>query len=99
MTIGLNFVALTDHNTISQNLHVEEYESSDFLLIPAEEVTTYYGHANVWGNRKWIDFRRRSMEDFQELIDEVHSQGLLFSINHPEDMDFPDGYWRFKEVS
>ena len=99
MTIGLNFVALTDHNTISQNLHVEEYESSDFLLIPAEEVTTYYGHANVWGNRKWIDFRRRSMEDFQELIDEVHSQGLLFSINHPEEMNFPDGYWRFREVS
>lgn len=97
--IGLDFLALTDHNTVSQNLHIAKYRPSEVLLIPAEEVTTYYGHANVWGNRGWINFRCRTMRDFQELIDEVHTQGLLFSVNHPKAVGYSDSHWKYKEIN
>jgi hypothetical protein len=57
------------------------------LLIPGQEVTTYYGHANVWGLDRWLDFRCRSDADMAQVIAEAHRRGLLFSVNHPK----PDG--------
>lgn len=96
--MGLDFLALTDHNTVSQNLDMTKPRLSEVLLIPGEEVTTYYGHANVWGNREWIDFRCRTRRDFQELIDEAHAKGPLISVNHPKSVDFCDGYWKFRDV-
>lgn len=96
--IGLDFLALTDHNTVSQSLDIAEPRLSEVLLIPGEEVTTYYGHANVWGNGEWVDFRRRTREDFGELIDEAHARDLLISVNHPKSVDFFDGYWKFRDI-
>ena len=96
--MGLDFLALTDHNTVSQSLDIAKPRLSDVLLIPGEEVTTYYGHANVWGNGEWVDFRRRTRKDFKKLIDEVHAKGLLISVNHPKSVDFFDGYWKFWDI-
>jgi hypothetical protein len=55
--MGLQYLAVTDHNTISHHSEVAGLSSSRLFLLPGEEVTTYYGHANVWGLRDWTDLR------------------------------------------
>jgi hypothetical protein len=84
---GLDFVAITDHNTSSHHPYVRAHSDSNLLLIPGQEVTTYYGHANVWGLDHLLDFRCRSDADIAQVIAEAHRRGLLFSVNHPK----PDG--------
>lgn len=59
---GLDFLAVTDHNTTSQQRAIAEREDT-LLLIPGEEVTTHRGHANVWGVWGWADFRARGEAD------------------------------------
>ena len=40
---------ITDHNTISHLAEIAQYQGEGPLLIPGQEITTYYGHANAWG--------------------------------------------------
>lgn len=75
---GLQFLGLTDHNTVS---HHGAIQSDRVLLLWGEEVTTRHGHCNVWGcpPGHWLDFRK----PVRELVSEVHGLGGLLSINHP----------------
>ncbi len=82
---GLDFVAVTDHNTVSHWAHLAAAGGDDLLLIPGQEITTYYGHANVWGARDWQEFRCRDNATMARVIDTVHAGGGLFSVNHPKD--------------
>ena len=84
---GLDFLAVTDHNTTST--YDEERELQPYfdklLLIPGRELTTYSGHANVWGTTEFIDFRaggpnRVSKND---MLAQARALGALVSINHP----------------
>jgi len=89
---GLEFLAITEHNTVS---HLAEYAgcaSPSLLLIPGEEITTYYGHLNAWGITHWHDFRARDAEEMQRIIDHCRAAGAVTSINHPKDKG-PS--WRF----
>ncbi|MBO3752319.1 CehA/McbA family metallohydrolase [Streptosporangiaceae bacterium NEAU-GS5] len=56
---GLDYLAVTDHNTVS---HFPELPIAagvaGIQLIPGQEVTTDQGHAGVLGDVPWIDFRR-----------------------------------------
>lgn len=81
---GLDFLAVTDHNTHSHHRELAELSSLDLLLIPGEEITTYRGHANVWGLEGWVDFRLEQEEDLDALVEHVHARGGLFSVNHPK---------------
>ena len=81
---GLEFLAITDHNTHSHYRKLAGLSSSDLLLIPGEEITTYRGHANVWGVEGWTDFRVEREADLDRLIDQVHARGGVFSVNHPK---------------
>jgi hypothetical protein len=93
--LGLHFLAITDHNTWS---HFEEIAArppdNGALLIPGEEVTTFWGHANVWGLGCWVDFRATDSASMQRTIDWVHERGGLFSPNHPK-KGWP---WEFEGV-
>lgn len=91
---GLDYVAITDHNTTSQRSEVAQLARPGLTVIMGEELTSYYGHANVWNTSEWLDFRMRSQEDARALIDEAHRRGLLFSINHPSSL-WP---WDFKDA-
>lgn len=82
--IGLDFLAVTDHNTVSHHPHLPALESDDLFLIPGQEVTTYYGHMNVWGPRRWCDFRCRTDAEVEAVIRLAHAVGGLCSINHPK---------------
>lgn len=83
---GLDFVALTDHNTVS-HLHdirgLQPYFDR-LLLIPGMEVTTFEGHANVFGLQAPLDFRvGDTVPDWSALLREARARDLLLSVNHP----------------
>ncbi|MCG2590943.1 CehA/McbA family metallohydrolase [Rhodohalobacter sulfatireducens] len=83
---GLDFVAITDHNTVShhQDMTVIQPLFKDLLLIRGQEVTTFYGHSNVYGTSIPLDFRvgfeGQTFEKIQQVAEEA---GALLSINHP----------------
>ncbi len=81
---GLDFLAVTEHNTLSHLPDLARHSGADLLLIPGMEMTTYRGHANVWGIREWLDFRAITDEQMRWLREQVRQMGLLFSINHPK---------------
>lgn len=83
---GLDFLAVTDHNTISHIHEFPAHAGQRPLLIPATEVTTYYGHMNVWGLRAWQEFRCSAADRtaMRAIIDLAHAQGSLCSVNHPK---------------
>ncbi len=90
--IGLDYFALTDHNTISHWDELARLSEAAVpggdpvrpVLIPGEEITMYGGHANVWGLDGWIDFRGSDSERVQRLVEEANRRGSMFSINHPD---------------
>ncbi len=81
---GLEYLGVTDHNTVSHHEALTGLETP-LLLIPGQEVTTSRGHANVWGKTGWLDFRLTDATDVSKLVEHVHENGGLFSINHPKD--------------
>jgi hypothetical protein len=84
---GLDFLAVSDHNTVSQAETLRELQPyfDNLLLIPARELTTFQGHANALGGTAFIDFRLdgRHVRNADQLIAATHAAGALFSINHP----------------
>jgi hypothetical protein len=84
---GLDFIAITDHNTVSHFDEVRELAPyfDKMLMIPGREVTTFDGHANVYGTTEFIDFRLTSkhVPTFNALLGEVEKKHGLLSINHP----------------
>jgi hypothetical protein len=87
---GLDFGAMTDHNLVNPELASGAHP--DFLWLPGEEVTTRWGHLNVWGLDDWLDFRCADLAGMEAIIAEAHRRGALTSVNHPKE-DGPD--WVF----
>ena len=97
--LGLDFLAVTDHNT---STHFEDWTrlaahpealEGPIVLIPGEEVTTYWGHANMWGLREWIDFRCADEASIDAVRRYVLQKGGLISVNHPKCVGPP---WLFR---
>lgn len=84
---GLDFVALTDHNTVSHLQPMREMQPyfDRLLLIPGMELTTFQGHANVFGLQDQVEFRLGSpaLPDWNAVLAQMRRRGLLLSINHP----------------
>jgi hypothetical protein len=82
----LDFLAITDHNTTSHHADLATLQEGlkSLLLLRGQELTTFHGHANVYGTSRPIDFRLgfngRSMSD---VMDDVTHEHALLSINHP----------------
>ncbi|GMQ58793.1 hypothetical protein AN1V17_31890 [Vallitalea sediminicola] len=78
----LDFIALTDHNTFSQN---DDYkEDKDLVIIPGVELTTYKGHANFFGCKQpFSHFRYEDIDDIKKYIEEGKSNDAIVSLNHP----------------
>jgi hypothetical protein len=83
----LDFIAITDHNAMSQYNDERELQPyfDRLLMIPGREITTFYGHANVFGTTDFIDFRLTSshVPEINQMLRVVQRQHGLFSINHP----------------
>ncbi|WP_423601919.1 CehA/McbA family metallohydrolase [Sphingomonas sp. MS122] len=84
---GLDFIAVTDHNTSSHFSGLRELQPyyDRLLLIPGAEITTFGGHANIFGQSRWVDFRVGSLAvpNIAALQNEVAAAGAILSINHP----------------
>lgn len=83
---GLDFVGVTDHNTTSHHHGLVEVQARhpELLLLRGQEVTTFYGHANVYGTSEVIDFRiGHPGVTARRVFAMARSFGALISINHP----------------
>lgn len=101
--LGLDFLAMTDHNVISQNRHLARDADDDVLLLAGEEVTNYFhGHATVSGIAAddWFDFRHSPFgfalptggARIDDLVGAVRAAGGYLSAAHPV---VPWGSWQF----
>jgi hypothetical protein len=92
-SLHLDFLALSEHNTVSQAQVIRELQPyyDALLMLPSREITSFYGHANLLGTFDSFDFRlthKKStwMEEMKRLKD--RSEDTFLSINHP---NFPSG--------
>jgi hypothetical protein len=77
---GMDFIAITDHNTVSHHAELPAAARRyGITLIPGQEVTTAHGHAGVLGATGWIDFRRFP----DDWLEAAERGGGLMSVNHP----------------
>ena len=77
---GLDFLAVTDHNTISHHAELAGAgRRYGITLLPGQEVTTDGGHAGALGDVGWIDFRQEP----DAWLDATEAAGGLLSVNHP----------------
>lgn len=81
----LDFFALTEHNATSHYQTLRELQPlfDRMALISGREITTFYGHANIFGTTDFIDFRASTAEQSQGILREAKRAGGLVSINHP----------------
>jgi hypothetical protein len=82
---GLDFIAVTDHNTMSQANAIRELQPyfDRLLLIPGREITTFSGHANLIGTTAPLDFRVAGDRDWNAVLREAAELQGIVSINHP----------------
>lgn len=92
---GLDFVAVTEHNTVSHLPLLPAHTTSDLLLVPGVEVSTYHGHANVWPATDFVEFRCGTDKQMAQVRDVARERGMLFSINHPKEGGPP---WEFSDL-
>jgi hypothetical protein len=77
---GLDFLAVTDHNTVSHHAELHTAgTAAGVVLVPGQELTTDRGHANAFGDIGWVDFR----EPADDWLSTVDDRGGLLSVNHP----------------
>ena len=76
---GLEFVTLSDHNTVSGLPELDALTTPELLTMGGLELTTFYGHALALGRRSWLDWVHEPMTELAERAD---AEGL-FIIAHP----------------
>lgn len=99
----LDFISLTDHNTVSGLPQHESLASEDLLTMGGLELTTYYGHAVVLGTRKWFEWRLDTEDHFtmQQLAQRVMDSGALFVTAHPMSPGDPECsgcHWEYEDM-
>lgn len=80
---NLDFVTLSDHNTVSGLAQVDALSSPDLLTLGGQELTTFHGHALALGPRSWVDWRIGDGRSMPAIAREVQAAGSLFIIAHP----------------
>jgi hypothetical protein len=82
---GLDFIAISDHNTGAQFNAMRELQPAfdTLLLIPGVEVTTVQGHANVWGATEPIDWIIRPGRTANAIVHDANALKAPISLNHP----------------
>ncbi len=83
---GLDFVEVSDHNTVTQMDFFADAQARQpsLLFVPGIELTTYAGHANAIGATRFVEHRLgQPGVTIGGAADAILGQGAVFSINHP----------------
>lgn len=82
---GLDFIAITDHNTVSQANGIRELQPyfDRLLLMPGREITTFSGHANLFGSVAPLDFRVSGDRTWNDVLRDAQRLQAVVSVNHP----------------
>jgi len=83
---GLDFVELSDHNTVTQLDFVNDAQARHpkLLFVPGIEYTTYQGHANAVGATRFVEHKLgQNGATIGGAVDAILAQNAVFSINHP----------------
>jgi len=92
--LGCDFIAMTDHNAVSQNLMYPR--NKNVVMIPGMEFTTNFGHSNFLGVADPCDdFRVASEDDVHERIRVARERGAKIVLNHPH-CDWCPWEWTFQ---
>ena len=86
---GYDFVALTDHNTVSAVSQVRRLAGNGITVIDGVELTTFNGHALVLGLEGWIDWRVKDGTTMSEIAQTTLDRGGLYVIAHPRSEGHP----------
>lgn len=76
---GFSFIAITDHNTISQDTKTLCPQEKEILCIIGEEVSTTEGHMLAIGIKEVVPQGLTP----EETIKKIHEQGALAIPSHP----------------
>lgn len=82
--LGLDFIALANHNNYSQNFNLPHIDALTF--IPAVEWTHYKGHMNFFGVKNPFEnsFVANSQSEMNQLVENAKNRGAVISVNHPK---------------
>lgn len=97
--LGIDCIALTDHNTQSglQDRQRVQLETG-IHIVPGMEWTTFYGHMLTLGIHHDVDWRNYGIYNIEQGIDKIHAQGGLVGIAHPFRIGSPictGCYWEY----
>ena len=85
---GLDFIAITEHNTDSHYNDERELQPyfDKLLLIPGREMTTFWGHFNMYGVTEFVDYRAEANGglDINGILRDIRAKGGIASINHAD---------------
>ena len=83
---GLDFVTLTDHNTVSGHAEALSLADDTLLTMGGVELTTHYGHALTLGERQWQEWRPGTVSGMSmpNIAESVIQRGGTYIIAHPK---------------
>jgi hypothetical protein len=82
--LGLEVVALTDHNTNSGVREIADAEGkTGMTIVPGMELTTFHGHLLALGTSAYIEWRSLTKENVGSALDAIHASGALAGVAHP----------------
>jgi hypothetical protein len=77
--LGLDGIAITDHNTITGAVEAMSFRDESMIVIPGVEINTKKGHLIALGVEECIKPHR----DLDETIDDIRAKGGMVVIPHP----------------
>jgi hypothetical protein len=98
---GLDFIALTDHNTVTGLPEFCSLGDDSIVLIPGMELTTFFGHALTLGTKQWFDWRTEmNGRTINAVAREIAEAGGLFVVVHadtPSDPTCTGCNWTYED--
>jgi hypothetical protein len=101
--LGLDFVSLSDHNTVTGLAQHRSQTEDGFLALGGMELSTFNGHMLALGGNHWYEWRLNIEEgmDIDRIMQQVIDRGELLIIAHPMSPDEPfcsGCMWQFEEA-
>ena len=100
--VGLDFIFLTDHNTMSGLAEMDASSSAELFTAGGIELTTFWGHALCLGAREWIDWRvHPGTGEMAQIASAAYARDQLFIIAHPQSIGDPECTgcrWRYGDM-